>query len=164
MAGSETLVCIDTETLIWGIQKRANPKERREIMVPKAEYFFSEYTEKNGLTLLIPTIVLGEYLVKVSDKDEDVLHAFLEKCRIAPYDYPASKIAAQIWSKKDPMKDELEGTRHCISADCKILAIAKAQGASAIYTDHSDIIKLARLINFPTRILPEVPPIQKNLF
>ena len=163
MPKNSKLVSGDTEILIWGIQKKANPAERKKEKIPKAEYIFSEYIQKEGLKLVIPTIVAGEYLIKLTQNEKDVFFEFLEKCLLVDYDFRAAIIAAEIWSKKNNIKGQRSGTRHCINADCKIIATAKAHGASVIYTEHDDIIKLAKLINFPTKSLPDKPPEQMNL-
>ena len=164
MAQSANLISVDTEILIWGVQKNANPLERRLIMVPKAKYFFEEYIESNGYKLLIPTCVVAEYLVHLSKSEEEVLNEVLENCLIVDFDYKAARIAAEIWRKRTQSKETYDGVRNCITTDCRIIATAKAHGASAIYTEHDDIIKLARVIGFPTRPLPLVPPKPLNLF
>jgi len=164
MPNISEIVSIDTEILIWGIQKKGNPEEERRVKVPKAEYFFNEFIHENKHTLVIPTIVVGEYLCKLTKNQEEVFSQFLENCLVVDFDYKAARIAAEIMSKIKGIRDELTGIRRCITADCKIVATAKAAGASAIYTEHDDIIKLARLINYPTRRLPDIPPENLTLF
>ena len=83
---------------------------------------------------------------------------------IVDFDYKAARIAAEIWRMRAQARENFDGVRNCISTDCRIIATAKAHGASAIYTEHVDIIKLARLIGYPTRSLPLVPPKPLNLF
>jgi len=164
MSGSEELVAVDTEILIWGVQKRGNPEERRKVMVPKAEYFFNQFLQENNFKLVIPTPVMREYSVGLLKEGGEIFSAFLEHCIVVDFDYKAAIIASEIWKKKEQIKGEINDSRRCITSDCKIIAAAKANGGSAIYTEDDDIVKLARLINYPARPLPEVPPQNMELF
>ncbi len=157
---NQKVVAVDTEILIWGIQKRGANEDKYK----QAEYFLTKYIKDNELLLLIPTIVVGEYLVKVTTNEEEIFNTFLENCIVVDYDLPAARIAAKIWALRKATNLQTTSTRFCINADCKIIATAKAHGAEVLYTENKDMEKLAKLIDYPTKRLPEIPPQQGQLF
>lgn len=164
MTQPSKVISVDTCILVWGIQKTARSKEQEKSIVPRAEYLLADRVDDENLRLIIPSIVVGEYLVKTTKNEKEVLSQFLQNSLVVDYNYAAARIAAEIWSKRKSIKNELSSIRHCISADCKIIATAKAHGASVIYTENDDLIKLARLINYPAKRLPPVPPRNGELF
>ncbi len=60
-------VCLDTNILVWGVKETANAGQ--EINIPRAKFLF-EYFDAKKITVVIPSLVLGELLSNVTDVDE----------------------------------------------------------------------------------------------
>ena len=80
--------CIDNHILIWGIRKEATPGQ--EPMILRAELFL-KYLEDAKTTVIVPSVVIGEFLVKVPVARHQEVQAVLEKrFQIVPYDAVAA--------------------------------------------------------------------------
>lgn len=139
-----SLICVDTQILIWGVRREATAGQ--EDMIGKAVRYF-EHLDTNKDTILVPTIVLSEFLVHIPKKSTGaVLGALQRRFMIAPFDAPAAAIAADIWREKlDTVRAmKQDGVIHAtIKADVHILATALARNASCIVTYDSWLVKLA---------------------
>ena len=132
-----SLVCLDTHVLIWAIKKEA--VHGQEDMISRATALIDRL-EMSGKRLLIPTIVMGEFLIKIPP---DALQATIDHLNssfmIAPYDALAAIHYARLqrlWDSTGARSGEpFEGkTRHELKADRMIVATAVAAGAQRIYS------------------------------
>lgn len=102
--------------------------------------------------IVIPTPVLSEVLVYAGEAMQKYLQTLNEQSvfRIAPFDQKAAIEAAL--AHRDALKRgglradsaNPDATRTKIKFDRQIVAIAKAEGAEAVYSDDDDIISYAK--------------------
>jgi predicted nucleic acid-binding protein len=140
------IVCIDTQILIWGFKKQANPTQQDKI--DKATTFVKQLSDLK-LHILIPVIVLGELLVPIERSQHG---AFIQKMKtdfmIAPYDTRAASIAADLWKNyrnelsNIDVVDNAESLRVHIKSDCMVVAIAIANSVNKIYSEDPHISHL----------------------
>jgi hypothetical protein len=138
-------VCLDTQILIWGVKRQS--EEGQEEMIKKAISFF-KWLDKNDINSIIPTVVIGELLIRVpSEKHNEVISFFQKNFIIGSYDIAAASCFAKIWRDKkedgtfDGMHSPPNSTRTKLKADCQIVAIAITKKASCIYSYDKDVEK-----------------------
>lgn len=140
-----SLVCFDTQVLIWGIKKEAS--ENQEDMIDRAEYLIEQCEEKQN-KIIVPSIVVAELLMGTSSaKHEKVIQVLEKRFIIPPFDLQASAFFAKIWRQNKAMRKALiaEGlaTRAELKADSMIVATAVARKAWCIYSMDPHIKKFA---------------------
>jgi predicted nucleic acid-binding protein len=146
MSEPSAIVCVDTQVLIWGIKEDATPGQ--ESMIEKAKHFFGRATE-SGETLLIPSVVVGELLMRVPPALHTMILNLIQRGFItAPYDLEAAAIFARLWQerKDDGVIEELlqnGATRSELKADCQIVATALAAGATSIISHDTGVRRFA---------------------
>ena len=134
--------CIDNHILIWGVRKEATPGQ--DMMIERAELFL-EYCDAAKIKILVPTIVVGEFLVKTPQEKHEEISAVLEKrFRIAPYDAITAACAARILQeyKTSGMK-ATHTNRDVLKADIQILATAITRKCNVLYTHDDGLTALA---------------------
>lgn len=156
------LYCIDTQLLIWGQQNKASKNE--ESLRERAIQFFQEIDNNSNIQLLIPSVVLSEFLVDFKKVDHiKWLQIFSQKYIIAPFDAMAASLCAELWQLKHNSKEIKElkekSKRNVIKADFQIVATAIVHGATCIYSYDDDFKKIANA-RIEIRILPEKKPEQ----
>lgn len=142
-------VCIDTHILIWGIQKEASTGQKQMISAAQA---FLRHLDSEGADILIPSVVLGEFLLRIPTGKHETVRAFFEqRFKVPPYDAASASRQAEVWqgSKDEGVYDVLRGdeiaSRSEIRADCMIIGTALAHGAALIYShDQKTLGKLAK--------------------
>jgi predicted nucleic acid-binding protein len=156
-----TIVCLDNHILVWGIREYA--EEGQDDMIQRTKSFF-EVCQKNKTIMMIPSVVVGEFLTAFDAKHHaSVLHALSTSFIIYPYDTKSSAIFAKLWREKKESglidkirKDDTAIKRQELKADCMIVATAIAAQASAIYSYDKGLKKFAgNSINVLD--LPEMP-------
>ncbi len=149
-------IAIDTMTLIWGIRKDG-PDEQQK----RAKFLFQKLEEEKA-QVIVPAIVVAEYLVPVRQDERDRVAALLgESFRVVPFDIRCTVLAAQIFGQfKKGKASKTVGGRDLLKADAMIVASAKAAGASVFYTDDKRCRKMAGSV-MEARGLPDIP---SNLF
>lgn len=159
------LVCLDNHALIWGIKEEAT--EGQELMVPRAKAFIESLDEKD-YGVLIPTIVIGEFLLRIpSNMHATVINLFNRSFIIAPFDLIAASKFAEIWQSKKSQEiaDELfksGRTREELKADRMIVAIAASRRAECIYS-HDKALKAFAKDYIEVREIPFISK-QKSAF
>jgi PIN domain. len=151
------MVVFDTSILLLLIHPGAKPPldpetgqpvERAAERVAHLAKTLSDAREK----VIVPTPVLSELLVHAGEATGKYLDTLNDQAafRIAPFDQKAALEAAIA------MKDALQrggirvdaadpaATRGKVKFDRQIVAIAKAEGASAVYSDDQDVVKYAK--------------------
>ena len=143
-----SLICVNNHLLIWGVRNEAT--KGQEDMVAKAVRYINFLDEQKD-DILVPSVVLAEFLAGVPDERSAAVLAVMEKrFKIAPFDTPAAVIAARIWRKmklENPaLLDELKqagDSRTKIKADIQIIATAVARKAAQIISHDAGLQKLA---------------------
>jgi predicted nuclease of predicted toxin-antitoxin system len=144
-------------------QRPERTKDRLDLLI--------ETLETERAKLLIPTPALSEVLVKAGDAGPaflDVINASMV-FKSADFDQRAAVEAAAIniaLEKKFGTK-AFSGSKVKTKFDVQIVAIAKVNGADVIYSEDSDIRKLASEIGIKTvsvADLPLPPGVQQKLF
>ncbi|MFH0957720.1 MAG: hypothetical protein V1897_03365 [Pseudomonadota bacterium] len=140
-----TLVCLDSNIVIWGIKGTASSGQ--EGMVPKAKAFL-EYLQENKITALIPMPVLAEILIHVPAENHLGFIDHLRKgYHLPPFDFQAASFYARLFKTNIKSLKKERGDQHLtnrdIKADLMIVASALAQGASCIYSDDKGLMKVA---------------------
>jgi predicted nucleic acid-binding protein len=154
------LVCLDTHILIWGIKEEATPGQ--EEMIHKTKLFF-KWLDDNGIKAIIPSVVIGEFLMLIpSDEHEQVNNFFQMNFIVVPYDTASASYFAKIWQDKttdgtiDKLKNNPLATRAKLKADCQIVATAITHGASCIYSYDEELAKFAEGY-IEVKQIPDIP-------
>ncbi len=151
-----TIIGIDTNILIWGLRRKANPGQ--ESYIPKAEYLIRSILSEKNVNLVIPAMVLAE---ATHGLPFDLQIAFTirvqQHFRIVPFDTAAAREFPRI------SKVFCRGKgRQALKADAMILATIIAQQANIFYTeDHELLTKGNQFVE--VRNLPTPPPQQLML-
>jgi predicted nucleic acid-binding protein len=146
-------VCIDNHILIWGIRKEATPGQ--EPMILRAELFL-KCLDESKITVFVPAVVIGEFLVKVPEGKHQEVQAVLEKrFQIVPYDAAAAACAAKIFQEhKNSGSSRGIISRDILKADIQILATAVTRKVGKLYTHDEGLAKLAEKY-LPVSQMPE---------
>jgi predicted nucleic acid-binding protein len=151
-----SLGCCDTMILIWGIQENG---EGDKIAQAKA---FLDHLDKQGTRLLVPSVVIAEFLTGIPIAAHTTIANLLERhFMTAPFDLKASLQFARVWQDRDNrglvavLKNEKGATRAELKADCMIVATALAQGASCIYS-HDDNLTTFANGQIAVRQMPDI--------
>lgn len=155
-----TLVCFDTNFLIWGVKQQATPGQERNIA--KAVYLL-ELLDKQDKQILLPSIVLGEVLAALPPEQHAKFMDLVQQSFIvAPYDAAAAVHYARLWQRRTR---DTSHTRNETKADYMITAIAVANGCEIIYSNDVGLRKFAAE-HIPVIGIEEidVPPEQGQLF
>ena len=143
-----SLIAIDTQILIWAVKREATPGQ--EPMIEKATRYL-EHLDKCKDQIIIPSVVVSEFLANVPDEREAaVLKALEKRFMVIPFDTLAAIHAARIWRKNsegNPSITELlkadNFTRAKIKADIQIIGTALARKADRITTHDDGLVKSA---------------------
>jgi len=155
-------IFLDTGILVFGIQK--NGRNNQEHMVKRAEAFFEKIDQDKDCYPMISAIVLSELLINVPPEEHNKVLAEVEKLfKIKTFDTKSAIIAAQILHEKT-IRDGKSLTELCrengisrdhLKIDCMIIANAKSNNATVLYTEDKQAIKFSEGI-VPTASLPEI--------
>jgi predicted nucleic acid-binding protein len=145
------LVCLDNHILVWGIRQEATPGQ--EDMIRRTKLFL-DYLDRKNAQIIIPSVVAGEFLIKVPlEKQQKVMEVLEKNFQIAPYDTAAALIAAELWIEKnkgdigisEDLKAGLQDTsRIKLKDDCKIVATAIKCKADCLYSEDDGVKKFAQ--------------------
>jgi predicted nucleic acid-binding protein len=141
------LVCVDNHALIWGIRETAS--DGQEHMIQRTKQFF-EWCKSKKITIMVPSIVVGELLTAIEPKHHSMVINLLNNgFQIPPYDAQASALFAKLWREKQEsglfseVKNELQATRQELKADCMIVATAISKKAEVLYSNDDKLKKFA---------------------
>jgi predicted nucleic acid-binding protein len=153
------IVCLDTAVLIWGVRGFASRNQEHESV--RAERYIKWLTLKQA-KVLVPSIVLSEYLVGANATELHDGTIFEKGFQIAPFDVPAAKIAADLSRDIDLIKTvarEHQVQRQCIKSDIMIAAVAIHRQAEKIITTDSGFRVFERIVADKIAIskIPEIP-------
>lgn len=164
------LVCLDNHILIWGVRQEATPGQ--EDMIRRTGLFL-QFLEKKNAQIIIPSVVVGEFLLGVSfENHQKVMEVLDKRFQIAPYDTAAALIAAELWIEKNKgsggVSDELkqglqDSSKIKLRDDCKIVATAIKCRADCLYSEDEGVKKFAQG-RIEVKEVPRDLPEQRGLF
>jgi predicted nucleic acid-binding protein len=117
----------------------------------------------SGERIVIPSPALAELLIGVGHSRSQILHELTHspKFLIAPFDTKAALelalLAETVRKQSGKKKGDSGGTWAKVKFDWQIVAIAKAQNVSTIYSEDSDIKKLATLAGITVKSVADLP-------
>ncbi len=169
------IILVDSTSLALLINPDANPPtdpntgEPVKFAKERIELLIASLTPQD--TLVVPTPVLAEVLVKAEDGGPELLQQIsdLSRIRIVPFDTKAAIETAYMTREATQAGDKRSGSSQPwqkVKFDRQIVAIARSVGASKIYSDDEDMAKFAKKIGIEvtsTWDLP-VPENAENLF
>ena len=123
---------------------------------------FENLIKQKKIIIAIPTPVITElFSGPVKKVSNEVLG---KNIKVLPFDYRASIECADIFGYKNKQK-EPEGSKAKIKFDCQIIAIAKANNITTIYTDDEQLTKRAKKLGIEVISSEELPlEAQPSLF
>lgn len=150
-------VLVDTNALIYLLDKRSprNIQDRLKGLI--------EDIDKTRGQLIIPTLVVTEYLVGAGSAGKALLDALMSSrfVLVAPFDHVAAEecaamqaIANATGNKRHPLGRNTAWQK--VKVDRQIVAIAKVRNASVI-ADDEDVCKLAKDLGIPVATVSELP-------
>lgn len=149
------IVCIDTHVLIWGIKKQASTSQ--SYMVERTTNFLN-WLQNEKQKVIVPTPVLGEFLMRIPANDHDrVTRQIQSSFIVPPYDAATASMFAKIWqiNKNNGLPSE-NGGRDKIKTDSLIVAVAVVNKAKILYSEDPGLQKFAQGF-IETRSIPLIP-------
>lgn len=170
------IVAVDTSALALMINPAADPPQDPQTgqLVDRAreriQHFIATLTTSD--TLIVPTPVLAELLVRAEDGGPGLLAAMagLARLKVRPFGERAAVETAFMTREALASGDKKSGSLEPyqkVKFDRQIIAIARVEGAARIYADDRPLASFARRLNmdvFSTWDLPLPPPTQVELF
>lgn len=131
-------VCLDTNILVWGVKETANAGQEKNI--PRAKFLF-EYFDAKKITVIVPSLVLGELMGNVTDDDErEKIFDYISKnFQVVMHDTVASiefaKMRVSLDAKNIKQYANTNSIPKCrMINDYNICSVAVADGCDAIFT------------------------------
>lgn len=155
-------IVLDTQVLIYAVEdaKRPNAEELHR----KARHYVRTMS-KEGHNLILPAIVVGEFLVAHKfENDFDALRTLTKHFMVIPFDVKTAQIFGPIYKEKGlAMAKEKCESKSCrkrkISADCQVVATTIACNGDVLVSNDPD---LKRLGDGRVNVI-EVPSIPEQL-
>lgn len=154
MIEPKSIIAIDTQALVWGV-RHEGPDEMQQ----QARWLF-EYIEQADALVVLPTVVLSEFLTGVKQQDRPrVAQAISERFTVAAFDSKAAYLAAELYQSSENSKPKgVPGGRSVLRADSMIVATAKAFGAEIFISHDTACRKMAKKIGLIDMDLPNIEP------
>lgn len=156
-----TVVCLDTQIVIWKFQSTLNQHWRPEhqLHIDKSVALVN-FLESKDFQVLLPSPVVGEALVKISDDEQDeYVSRLVRDFIVVDFDLRAARKFAQIRFRRlstearQAIKERHpDATRRELDADTMILSTAIVNGAAKLYTNNGRFKFLAQLVSDPIKI------------
>lgn len=166
------IICIDTPIIIWGALPSDGIITNLDKIIKSKQLL--RYLDKENHNVILPTIVIGESLVKIpEEKHDEIIVQLRELGPPVTYTLRAARIFASFFASGarkrifSEIHQETGATRVSLKADLLIAATAKAHSASKLYTDDSGFVKLNELLHGIEVIHIddfELPPEQLSFF
>lgn len=135
-----SVVCVDTNVLVWGVKREASPG--REHMIPRTEAFLQHMANTHS-TVVVPSIVLAELLIKVPGEEHArFTRLLMQGFEIHSFDARVAARFAALWREKRNHPDVITAqqagvtSRTLLRADCMVVATAIVAGAKCIVTNN----------------------------
>ena len=149
------IVCVDTHVLIWGVQRYAASSQLG--MIDRTINFL-QWLDNEKHRIIVPSPVLGEFLMKIPSQDHDnITREIQSKFIVPPYDAVTASMFAQIWQKNinNGLPSENNG-RERIKTDSMIVAVAVKKKKKILYSEDPGLQKFAKGF-IETRGIPVIP-------
>ena len=140
--------------LVWGIRRDGTEEQQQ-----RARWLFESLEQQDDAQIIIPSVVLAEYLSPVKESEHaNVMAEVSNRFIVAPFDVRCASLAAKLFKSGRPDRST-SGTewRKCLRADTLIIATAKIHGAKVLYSGDRNCLSLARSV-MDARDLPDQPP------
>jgi predicted nucleic acid-binding protein len=154
------LVCVDTQTVIWGVRRVATAGQ--EDMIPRAVALFQRCAKDRDL-VVVPTVVLGELLAGVPvDSQPEFVRQVQRRFVLAPFDAAAALAFGRLWQEHkekvipQARTEMADLTRAEIKADHMIAATALARRCDHLCTADKALARFAER-HVPILHLADVP-------
>lgn len=132
-----SLVCIDSQILIWGLTKNPTPQFENKVALTRV---LLENLTKAKKQLAISSITLGETCAGLANKEQDAfIKDIYKNFIILPYDALAAHKFSEIYKTKVSNHKQWKHDRYTrvnYTVDMKILATAVSKDIPIIYTDN----------------------------
>ena len=152
------LVLLDTMICLWGMKGQATPGQEHKIRDAQR---FLDYLDEEGFEVAISAVTLSELLVACGESErEELAKEIGETLLVLSFDVGSAiqaSILFQNWKQKN---ESTSNTRQTVKADCQILGTAIAHGASTLFTEDKEILKMA---GNRIKVLPIPPQAQQEL-
>lgn len=169
------ILAVDSSALALLINPAANPPHDPQTDLPvqdaqaRVEHFLSSLRASD--TLVIPTPVLAEILVRADEGGPGVLEKLvgMARVKVRPFGERAAIETAVMTRQAIATGDKKNGSDAAwqkVKIDRQVIAVARAEGATALYTDDRNLIAFAKRIDMDvvsTWTLP-LPESEANLF
>lgn len=166
------MAAFDSTALLYLLQRDTPPPPDPATGAPVAEArrrieHLIETLEKKGEIVVIPTPVLGEVLVHAGEAGPCYLEILKGRrvFRIAPFDQRAAIELAAVTRKAigaGDLRAGTDATRAKLKFDRQILAIARVQEQSVIYSDDQDVAKHAQTFGLEAIPIWQLPLSPEN--
>lgn len=138
-------VCFDTAPLIWGVRGESSSTQAN--MIERTKLYIATLAEQRA-TIIVPTVVLAEYLEGVSEGDmAGEIGALHRGFVVEPFDPFAAKIAAVLRQNEEVRdlykRDDDSVHKTCIKVDVMVVATAIATEADFIVSHDSHLATIA---------------------
>lgn len=148
------IVCLDNHVLIWGIKRQAIPDQQH--MIERTRTFLQKLQDE-GVTVVIPTVVLAEFLNHIpTEHHPNIIQQLSKSFVLAPFDAKTASLFSDIWKKKHGNGAIPTKPREGLKVDTQIVAVALANQASVIYSEDKDIRNFANGL-IEVRDIPAIP-------
>ncbi|MGB2926683.1 MAG: type II toxin-antitoxin system VapC family toxin [Limnothrix sp.] len=157
------VICLDTNILVWGVQKQSS--SNRKDKIPQAKQLIATL-QANKNSVIIPTVVLAELLMGCQQiYKSKVLNDLEHFSKIVPFDAAAAYIYSELSDEKWGVRQELKIQREKMKFDMMVVATAISQKAECIYAGDDDIFKIVEGSNVASSLqVRPMPPYQPSLF
>lgn len=145
--------------LIWALphprRKGARPTVQDiDEMQRRSLILLHELRESNS-TIVVPTITASELLAGIEPVHHGRFLAELQdQFMLAPFDLPASSLAASLFQFAAELPKEEKPTRMVLKADVMIVASAKTAGATQFYSHEPRVRKIVERAGMEPKDLP----------
>lgn len=150
MKAQGPLVALDTQILVWGLKKKGN-----EGLIQRAGWLITQL-DQEGAQIMIPSVVVAEYLKHVPENDQIGFLAEVNKSFYTPpFDTKCCTLAYSLWEQG--ARGRPKGKPHariCYRADTLIVATAKVYGAERFYSHDTDCRRMAARAGLQALDLP----------
>lgn len=136
------MIAVDTNILIWGLDQKSNPGLEHKIALALKLF---EHASKNRIPIVIPTLVLEEFLVHDTQEErEKALDKIDESFRLVTFDFRAAVLGGELAGTREYRKEIRETygkTRQVVKSDISIIATAVVSGAARLVTGDNKGLK-----------------------
>lgn len=153
------MVAFDASFSILALDEDAVAKQETPRLQERIDLLLTQLSKSRN-TIIIPTPALSEFLTKVDVAILEKIHA-TTSFMVAPFDERAAIEAAEMTKnairESDKRNPVVGATWSKIKFDRQIVAIAKVEGAEAIYSTDPEVEKHARKVGVPCYGITDLP-------